>query len=193
MVINNTREKILELMLSNHKKEHNINEISKETGLNYRLTYEEIIKMEQEGLIKTENKGKSRYSRLDIESDPQLFAFIESRRAEKVMKKKQFKVIMQELKKLKTKLYVLILFGSHAKRTANRRSDIDLLFVAEDADNFERDVQRVTKILSYPLHINVIDQDMWNEMVKEKDNVVTETIKNHIVLHGAESYIELIR
>lgn len=71
-----------------------------------------------------------------------------------------------------------ILFGSYAKGTANRKSDIDV-YIDTDNKEVKRELERNHSLLS-------IKYGPW-----DSDNLlIQEIVKNHVILKGAERYYE---
>ena len=63
MVITNSRLAILKLLLKNPEEEYTIRALSKRAGINYRLAYQEAIKMNKEGIITIKSRGKAASAR----------------------------------------------------------------------------------------------------------------------------------
>jgi predicted nucleotidyltransferase len=85
--------------------------------------------------------------------------------------------IFQDIIK-KSKASLIILFGSYAKGTQTKDSDIDIYI--ETTDNKEKDeIQSMYSLLS--VKIGLFDQN---------DLLIKEIIKNHIIIKGAEIYHE---
>ena len=197
MVISNTCLKILSLFLSNPTKDYNIRELSLKSKLNYRLAYQEVMSLVKNKIILLEKKGTVNVCNINLSGDISLYSYIESLRSEEFQRKHtNFKVIIKELSKLSTSYYTIIAFGSYVKRTEQKKSDIDLLFVIPktvDVEAFEKEVAVRLKLLTYPIDINVINEDSFLEMKKTSElNLVNEIIKNHIILFGAENYYRLL-
>ncbi|MFW6231261.1 MAG: nucleotidyltransferase domain-containing protein, partial [Nanoarchaeota archaeon] len=114
---------------------------------------------------------------------------VERRRTEELLKRQAFRRIAQEIETL-PELFVLLLFGSYAKGTQKKDSDIDLLLIAEHAKPI------VSKIKSLPLptHITAITPKELNEMRNSKEfSVVSEALKQNIIIHGIEEYYRFIK
>ncbi|MBI2654162.1 nucleotidyltransferase domain-containing protein [Candidatus Woesearchaeota archaeon] len=96
---------------------------------------------------------------------------------------------------IKSKLYVLLLFGSYAKRTQTKSSDIDLMVICPDGleDAFEKDINRAARSMPLPLHPLVFSESQFIEMANAKEsNVGQEALKNNVILYGIEQYYELV-
>ena len=88
-------------------------------------------------------------------------------------------IIQDILKKSKEKL--IILFGSHAKFTAKRESDIDIYIETQD-----RKVKQVIESIHSKINVKIGPFDLSSNLIKE-------IIKNHILIRGIEEFYERTR
>ncbi len=89
----------------------------------------------------------------------------------------------------------MLLFGSYAKKTQTKGSDIDLMFICADGleDAFEKDASRISRSMPLPLHTLVFSESQFIGMINAKEsNVGQEALKNNIILYGIETYYEMI-
>lgn len=190
MVINNARISVLKTFLENPKEEYTIRALSRKAGINYRLSYEETMKMKEEGIISIRKQGQGSVCKINLSADIPLYAFIESLRTREFIEKHaNIRVIAGELSKLSTAFCTAVLFGSHAKEKAGKNSDIDILVVAENAESVEASLST----LSYPLHITAVSEESFIEMKRQQTlNVANEAIGNHIILAGHGIYCGML-
>ncbi len=89
----------------------------------------------------------------------------------------------------------MLLFGSYAKKTQSKESDIDLMFIAPDSDEkFESKIRNIARIIPLKLHINVFKESEFKAMKNSKILTVgQEVINSNIILYGIENYYELIK
>jgi len=198
MVINNTREKVLTLFLEDPTKEYNIREVSKRTKVNYRLAYKEIMNLKREEIITIHRMGTMNICKIDLSANIPLYTYIEGLRRDTLQEKHaKVKVIQHELKNIPTVYFTALFFGSFAKGTLRKNSDIDILFIIPDkvnVESFEKNIHIHLHLLPYHLDINVIKEESFIEMGKNQGlNIRNEVVKNHIILTGAESYYKLLR
>jgi predicted nucleotidyltransferase len=178
---------ILKLLLENKEKRFTINQISKLLKINYRIAHEKIKKLECEGLIKTEKAGKSLLCSLTEKYDEKIY-LAENIRREELLKNKDFKIILKRFKEAKQN-YILLLFGSHAKRMQTKHSDIDLLVITEN----KQEIIEISETIPKNLHLTTTTYKNFIEMIKIKEvNVGNEVQKNNIILIGIEEYYRLI-
>jgi predicted nucleotidyltransferase len=81
------------------------------------------------------------------------------------------------------------LFGSYAKGTQKKDSDVDLFIIGEKTgENY------VKKAKIYDLNVSIkyFALEEFKELLKNKNPLVKEVIENHIVLFNAEHFIELL-
>ena len=116
---------------------------------------------------------------------------VENSRRNDFLEKKEFKAIYDKLKKI-NKQFILLLFGSHVKKTNTKNSDIDLLLIS-DQQNF-KNVEEKLDILPLKIHLTPINCESFIDMIKSKEQtVVSETLKRNVILFGIEDYYRLLK
>lgn len=105
-----------------------------------------------------------------------------------------FKRWKEEFGALFKKNRVVMLFGSAIQNYA-RANDIDLMVVREARDTAEINnlLKKKEEILPKKLHaIKLTRQDLLKNL-KKKDTAIIDIVKNAIILHGQETYVEIIK
>ena len=186
---------IIKYLIENKNKELNILKISKALRMDYKNTYSIVKRLEKESLVKIEPFGHSNRIMLIPQVHPIIFE-AEYARREEVLKDKNFIVMINHFKKsLKTKCYALLLFGSYAKKTQTKHSDIDLMFICSNGieEQFEKEVDKASRLLPLPLHCSVFSDKQFLDMISTKEfNVGQEALKDNVILYGIETYYEVI-
>ena len=186
---------IIKHLLNNKTKELNILNISKALKMDYKTAYSIIKRLKKKKVIAIEQFGNSNRLKLINKVHPLIFE-AEYERREELLKNKNIKVLLDYFKNsLKLKNYKLLLFGSYAKKTQNKTSDIDLMFICSDGieEQFEKEVIAIANILPLPLHCLVFSDKQFIEMLNtKKSNVGHEALKNNVILYGIETYYEMI-
>jgi predicted nucleotidyltransferase len=191
----NNKLRIISCLLENHTIEVNIRNISEKTGINYKNTYDIIKELEKQGIIKLETFGKSTRVLLIEKINPLIFQ-AEYTRKETLLKNKNLKVMLEYFKDLGTSMYVMLLFGSYAKGTNTKNSDIDLMFIVPDSleEEMERKIVSIKEIIPMNIHLNLFSEKDFIAMKESKKTTVgSEAIINNIILHGIEQYYEMIQ
>jgi predicted nucleotidyltransferase len=151
--------------------------------------------LEKLSLVKIETFGQSSRVKLNELIHPILFE-AEFERRKEILKDKNLTVMLSSFKRtIKSKLYVLLLFGSYAKKTQTKSSDVDLMFICPNGLEgvFEKDVNRISRSMPLPLHPLVFSESQFIEMIDAKEsNVGQEALKNNVILYGIEPYYKMI-
>ena len=186
---------IVKFLIENKNKELNILKISKSLKMDYKNIYSIIKRLEKASLVKIETFGQSSRVKLNAIVHPLVFE-AEFERRNEILKDKNLAVMLSSFKRaIKSKLYVLLLFGSYAKKTQTKSSDIDLIVICPDGleDAFEKDINRTARSMPLPLHPLVFSESQFIEMANAKEpNVGQEALKNNVILYGIEQYYEMM-
>lgn len=186
---------IIKFLIENKNKELNIRSISKSLKMDYKNVYAIIKRLEKLQLVQIETFGQSSRVKLNAQAHPIIFE-AEFERRKEILKDKNIAVMLSSFKRgIKSKLYVMLLFGSYAKRTQTKSSDIDLMFICANGleDAFEKEVNKVARSMPLPLHPLVFSESQFFEMISAKEsNVGQEALKNNVILYGIEQYYEMI-
>lgn len=187
---------IIRYLIENRNKELNILRISKELKMDYKNAYSIVKRLEKELLVKLESFGQSSRVKLISQVHPLIFEAEYSRRKE-LLKDKNLAVMFNDFKNaIKSKCYVLLVFGSYAKKTQTKSSDIDLMLIVPDRKEelFEKEAHKAASSLPLPIHYLVFSEKQFLEMKYAKEsNVGQEALKNNIILYGIEAYYEMIQ
>ena len=180
--------KILKLLLSNKEEKFTIKKIAESININYRIAHEKITKLEKEGLVKVTRAGNSKICEFTNKFNSKVFE-AEYQRKHDLLKNKDFLILHNRLTELKFP-FIALLFGSHAKETANKHSDIDILAIGGD----EKEIKVTLSLLPDKIHLTKVTYEEFIRMAKSKEfTVVSEAIKNNIILIGIEEYYRLIK
>jgi len=158
--------------------------ISKKLRMNQKTVSNVLNELERENILKFTKEGKNKYYHLN-----QFYPYIkEIIRIIEIQRKIIFLEKYKKLKELFLKLEertdgILIVFGSYANFSANEKSDIDVFVLGNI-----RDINDLEEI--YNIKINIIKSN--KDKFYKKEHIIKEIIKNHIILKGGESFIELI-
>jgi predicted nucleotidyltransferase len=189
--------KIIDLLAKNVERKFTINEIAKNLGEFYSFVHRIVNRLTKDGVIIKNKVGKSYICSLNLENEKTL-TLLQLAEIEKV---KQFYVVNKGLKliledfveliksELKNRA-VVVLFGSYAKGTATKESDIDILLISGgkiDVEKITREIyakygKEITPIVMTP---NDFKKQMGKALIKE-------IIKDHYILYGVENFINLV-
>jgi len=186
---------IIQYLIENKNEELNIFKMSKLLKMDYKNVYSIVKRLEKESLVKLEAFGQSLRVKLISQANPLIFE-AEYNRRQGFLKNKNMAVMLNDFKNvLNSKCFILLVFGSYAKGTQTKNSDIDLMFIVPDGkeDIFEKDINKVARSLPLPIHLLVFSEKQFLEMINAKEpNVGQEALKNNIILYGIEAYYEMV-
>ncbi len=187
---------IIKYLIENRNKELNILSIAKGVRMDYKNVFSIVKRLEREGLVELKKFGSSNKVGLKRVIHPLVFE-AEYARMKATLRNKNLLVMLDDIRKyMGSALYVLLLFGSYAKRTQTEKSDIDIMFIVPDGTekDFEKKIYETTRILPLPIHDMVFSESQFLDMINAKEfNVGKEAVKNNVILHGIENYYEMIQ
>jgi len=178
---------ILKFLLNNKEKEFTIKKIAEAIKINYRISYEKVLLLEKEGLIKITKVGNSNLCEFTNKFNEKVFQ-AEYERKKDLFKNKDFLIIHNRLSELRFP-FIALLFGSQAKGIANKHSDIDILTIGGN----EKEIKTTISLLPEKIHLIYVNYEEFINMLKSKEfTVVSEAIKNNIILIGIEEYYRIL-
>ena len=179
---------VIRVLIENYEEELNIRMVSRYAKKDYKSVYLAIKGLEKEGLVTSEFFGKNKKVILNRKVHP--FIFEAEFERLKSVKNKNVLTIRKRLSELNFP-FVVLLFGSYAKGKAQKGSDMDLLVVSEEKR--ESKIRDVLDLIPLKIHATFADFSEFVRMMRSKDfNVVSEAVKNNIVLIGVEDYYRLL-
>lgn len=177
--------KIIGYLGKNLEKGFTMHELSKFVNIPYATFYRTVNEMED--LINTENVGKSKILRLNLENPVmQSYLTISSDEEKKEFLKKQ--PILNKISSELNTQDIVILFGSYAKGNYKDSSDIDLLIINKKGDKtiFFSKYETLFKKKINPIFVTISEfKKMINE---EEENVGKQALKKHIILNNPEKF-----
>lgn len=185
---------VLGLFASKMPERLTVRETARLVKKDLKIVHTSIKKLAMEGfLIKEKPSGL----RLNYKKNISEIAYAESARKTDFFKRHPLIEIYTEklIAASKTKLMILLIFGSYASGKQALKSDIDLLAVVPEYDeSIERQIVSALSLSPKKFHATIISEESFREMLKKRDemNIVNETFNNHLILYGAEQYYALL-
>ncbi len=182
-------------------------EISKKLKIGYRPAYNHIASMGEEGIIIIEKVGNAKKCSLNLDNPKcrHILGELDSMKKEDVYKQyPKIKTVVEGLVSKLTNEHIsdihsIVLFGSYAKGTATKASDIDLLFIVSDlkSKKLREGVERESASYQYSHNIKIspliTDITEFKKMLKSKElNVGREVRESGISLYGSEMFWRLV-
>ena len=198
--------KIVGLMRKDLNKGLTILEISKRLKIGYHPAYNHIIEMEKEGIVKVERVGSAKKCSLMLgnEKTRHLLEEVDIAKKEGLYQKnfrlRQVEGLISKLtEKFISEIFSVVLFGSYAKETATKQSDIDILFIVRSmVDKKLREaIERECASYQYSHNLKIspliVDIKEFKKMLSSKEiNIGKEAKEQGVSLYGYEIFWRII-
>ena len=181
---NNELEVIL-LFRENYKARFYLREISKLSKLPLKTCQNVLKNLEKAKILKSKLEGKNKYFYLNLENIQTKSYLLQAEIYQTdtfIEKYPQFKIF---LKSLKTTAPIIV-FGSFAKLTADKDSDLDLLVISE------KELKLPFHLLPFKPHQINLTEKSFLKALKEQEDLIKEIEENHIILNNHSFYIDIM-
>ena len=183
MLLNSLELKILKEFSDDYSKRIYGRAIAKKLNLNQKTVSNMLIRLEKENIIKFSRDGKNKYYFLN-KFNPCISEIIKvieiSKKVDFLEHHLKLRTLFEELEKRANGL--VIIFGSYAKGTETKNSDLDVFVIRniKSAENLEH---------TYKIKINIIKAKAKG---LHGSIIFNEVLKSHIILNGLEDFIKLL-
>jgi predicted nucleotidyltransferase len=166
-----------EIVLNLLKGENHLRQIAKDIKMNHMTVKRALDSMVKENILDVKEEGKNNVFSIknSIEAHNAVLAAEVYRLNKFVKKHPELKREILDLKKIQT---MVIIFGSYAKETETRDSDIDVFIETRNA-KLKNSAAKINA--KFSVKIGKYDKD--NLLIKEIE-------KNHIIVKGFEEFYE---
>lgn len=184
------KEKILKHLIENKDARTSIKQISERLNTDYKNTFKSINSMQD--IISKEKVGNINLIKIKLTPNPETHSLEHKRTKEFLEKNRALRLIKEDAQSLDYPFLIVLIFGSIAKGTSNKKSDIDLCIISDNKDKTHELISKL-KLLSLNLEIHDFTIQEFDSMLKtRKNNLAHEIIKNNIIIYGIENYYNLV-
>lgn len=184
------KEKILRYLIENREKPRTILEISKALDADYKNTFQAIKYLSN--LIYKEKFGNTNMVEINPKPCQEIFAIEQKRTKEFLDKNKVLKLIQNDARDLNYPFFIVLIFGSVAKKIDTGRSDLDICIIS---DNKSKTQELILKLRLLPKKLEIHDfniKEFESMLETKKENLAKEIIKYNLILYGIENYYNLV-
>ena len=179
--------KVLRQLAKHENWEFNITELARDININKGILSRLIRKLNENNIIKTNQKGKIMLFKINKENILIRNLIIP---AFKIEDKLFDEFIKPRILKLKSKdLLSIILYGSYAKGDFKLTSDLDLLIIIKNKnDQLENEINKLKKeFLDQDLlvRVDIMTLKEFKRLYKLKEPLLVSIEKNHKILYGS--------
>ena len=193
-ILNKGKEKVLECFYKN-KKELYFSEILRETKLTPNTTLKHLNNLKD--LIISKKTRGNRFYKIN-NKNPQIFSifsYFDYKRFNELDNTRK-RAIIEFINRLKIKPLIALIFGSTAKKSYTKESDIDILLIFNEKrkkdKNLKKDIESLT---GTNIQAFIIDYNYFKEqLLKKEDNIILHAVKTGFVILGCYYfYSEVLR
>ena len=179
---------VLSLFTNDFGREYYIREVKKLLKISPRTAQLILEDLEDKGVIESKIRGKIRTYKIKLsEFTKRYFVFVEQYKAIAFLEKNL--MIKEIVEKITPNIKGIgIIFGSYAKGIENKESDLDI-FVAGNYNKEE--IKRVSKNLGIDISVKCYPMKTFERNIN-KDILLKEILKNHIVFVNVEQFIQKV-
>jgi predicted nucleotidyltransferase len=188
---------VLRFLIENLFNEYSIKEISDRLKRPYVKVHNSIERLTEKKIIIMDVKGKSHYCSIDYKNNIDVVCFINSQKSKEFLfKNKKIRLYIEDItQSIKIPNYILLLFGSYAKGSFNKTSDLDIAIITSDEnkEEIERLINSKKRLLSLDIHSFEFTYNEFIEMLKSREmNVGKNIVKDNIIFKGYEQFYNCI-
>ncbi len=192
--ITNNKLEIISLFKTNYLEKYHAREIAKLLNKNHATLLPHLKSLEKDKILKSKKSGKNKEYFLNFENiiTKNYLLFSELLETTRYLEENfLIKKITEEIFNLNLK-GTIILFGSYAKKTYKEDSDIDLFYLGRIKDKDVKKIKSIGKIYGKIINIKKTTLKNFKTGLKNKDPLIIEIIKNHIILQKPEEFINTL-
>lgn len=188
MLLNDARIKILEEFLKDYEAKLTGSFIAKKKNLNQKSVANALNEFENERFLRSATQGKNKLYFInldDAETSALFITAVENVRTIEFYKKQPF------IREVAAKITpycdgIAAIFGSYAKGTAKKDSDLDI-FVAGKCSEME--IERIADIYKIEINVKAYPLPAFEKAIAKKDTLTEEVIKDHIIIKNAQQFV----
>src|SRR3989344_8005994 len=189
------KEKILKCFYRNRSKEIYFSEILRETKLTQNTTLKHLKNLQEQNLIKCTKKIGNTFYKINSKNAEifSIFSYFDYKRFNELPFERR-NAISEFMNQIQIKPLIAIVFGSTAKGTFEKTSDIDLLLIYNKKESkdlkLNKDIKAITGI---EIQTFIISLEYFKEqLLKEEDKVVVHAIKTGFVISGHDQFYKKV-
>jgi len=185
-MIHNTDFEIMNQFLGDYTREIYGRELIGKISLSQKGIALALSSLEKEGILTSRKSGNMKFFSLNHQ-----FARIkDSIVMAEITQKTSFLSKHQTIANLfKSDERIMGIFGSYAKSTQKKDSDIDIFIIGEKTS---QDYATKAKVYDLNVSIKYFSSKEFKDLLKKKNPLIREIIDNHIILFNVERFIEYL-
>lgn len=188
--------KVLEPFLPDYRARFHVRQLAGLLEMNHATAAVTLKGLEEKNILRSEQEGRNKkyYLNLDNFLTKNYIDNAESAKtAEYFEKHFLFKKLLNEFVPIVFRGTPILLFGSYAKESYTQESDIDILVLEDDnAKKVIMALKRFGERQNKKIQIQKMTQKGFEQGLREKDSLVLEVVKNHIILNNIPVIVDIL-
>lgn len=191
MKISDIALRIIELLLK-ERKECYLREIAKKTKVSTSSVSRQLNLLKKINILDERKQGKELLYSLNLKNNTtlKLCELIETQKLENFYgRNTELKLILTDLlgQTLNENLVNITIFGSLAKETHTKESDIDILMITKKKKDFTKQIRNIDA--EYGKNLSIVNLTRKELEGKKNEPLIKEIIKYHLILYGYEFFM----
>lgn len=178
---------VIKALLEYPEREWTLNDLSDESGVSKTTVWRAVSRLDDRGLVEKSKMGKT--SVIKVRNKEVLGRIVEMAFAEVKEMREIAEEYVEELKEIDG-VKSCILFGSVARGTADLKSDIDVLILADEVEEVEDEINLITNRVSSEKSVqimpDVMKESKFRNMEKHDANFSRKIEGEGIILYEAD-------
>ncbi len=181
----NKEFEIISLYRSDYKRQFYLRGISKLSNLPLKTVQNTLVKLEGEKILKSKTEGKNRYFSLNLDNIKTKSILLQSEVYRTDIFLETYPQFKTFLKSLNTNV-PLIIFGSFARFTAGKNSDLDLLIISS------KEQKLPFHLIPNKVHQIRLSEKSFIKSLNKNEILIKEIEESHIILNNHSFYINIM-
>ena len=164
-------------------------EIARELYMNQKTVANVLSRLESENILRSRTEGRNRLYKLNL-LNPTLIHTLSIVEEEKAALFRMESGLGREFidKVVEGKSALVVIFGSYAKGTQKKDSDLDVLVLSP----FKVNLKEVQKFYGIKASIKEYTQEEFTDALAGGDYLIKEVLRNHIILQGTHLFVKMV-
>ncbi len=184
--------KILRLFYDNKNKPIHLRDISRKIKLNESTTSTHLNNLVKEGILKTEKEANLKKFSIYKNKIPSIFPLFDYERLDALPLVRR-DAIKLYIKKLERKPLLVIVFGSTAKGTFRKDSDVDILVIFPEKYEDKKAIDYVNSQTGIKIQtFKITENEFNNELKFKKDKVIQSALETGFPVFNEKYFYEVM-
>jgi predicted nucleotidyltransferase len=183
-MILNTDYAVIEFFLGDYNKRAYGREISRTCRMSQKSVANSLLRLEADGILRSEEKGRTKLYFLNAKN-PFIKDILLSAEIKKKILFLQKHPKLQEI--FRENSGITGIFGSYARGKERADSDIDIFAIGADYSSIAKNAS----VFGIKASVRKFSEKEWATLIKQKNTLASEIISAHIIISGAEKFVNL--